>query len=220
MVAKFKFLICCLLSLGLTPMQAQQVNQQITDALTGHWEGAFIKNNSYQKLEMKIYPEGDKLASLQVMEEWHPEFGEFVIEVKVDSTGVISFGTGLGMANVRLDQRSLEISGSIENSEPAIYLHLKKLAKPPVANYNVEEIWVTHKKDSLYGHLHTPKFGDKATAIILVGGRGCYAGLTKYNLSAKILRRYGVSVLAFHKRGTGKSTGDCSTATIEDLAAD
>ncbi|MEM6377246.1 MAG: alpha/beta fold hydrolase, partial [Bacteroidota bacterium] len=36
----------------------------------------------------------------------------------------------------------------------------------------------------------------------------------------KFLRKYGITVLAYQKRGTGQSTGDCSMATIEDLAED
>jgi pimeloyl-ACP methyl ester carboxylesterase len=67
--------------------------------------------------------------------------------------------------------------------------------------------------------LHQPKAQSK-TAIILVGGRSCYAGSTKYDLYAKLLRDYGVSVLVYNKRGTGKSTGDCAVATISDLADD
>ncbi|MEM6299971.1 MAG: alpha/beta hydrolase [Bacteroidota bacterium] len=84
----------------------------------------------------------------------------------------------------------------------------------------MEAVSIKSGEVTLSGHLHIPNEGGNKTALILVGGRGCYAGATQYDLYAKVLRRYGVSVLAYQKRGTGNSTGDCGTATISDLADD
>ena len=197
-----------------------QNTDQFQSKIEGYWEGGFIKNNSLQKLQIKFYKDEDGLKSLQVLEEWHPQFGEFVIPVEIDSMKLISFNTGNGKALMHLDENALEMVGHIENRLPAVYVHLKKIPTPPEPNYTVEEVTIKNGDISLYGHLHQPKLKTSNNALILIGGRSCYAGNTKYDLYAKLLRQYGLSVLVFNKRGTGKSTGDCSIATISDLASD
>ena len=197
-----------------------QPQNQIISHLLGNWEGAFIKNNSYQKIEIEFSEKAGKVYALQIMDEWHPTFGEFEVPVEIDSTGKISFSTGYGKTELVLDQNNLEMIGQVKGTNPAIYLHFKKVPKKPAPNYKVEAITIASGPVKLAGHLHIPNQLNKRTAIILVGGRGCYADQTKYNLYAKFLRKYGITVLAYQKRGTGQSTGDCSSATIEDLAED
>lgn len=206
--------------MAFTVVWSQDVEKEIYPQIEGHWQGAFIKNNSYQKFDVQFYKDENKINSLQIIEEWHPQFGEFVLPVAIDSVKTISFNTGYGKANLQLDERALEMVGTIEGSLPATYVHLKKIPDPPLADYKVEEVRIPNGSIELYGHLHEPINGPFETAMILVGGRGCYAGSTKYDLYAKLLRAYGVSVIAFNKRGTGSSTGDCSKATIGDLASD
>ncbi|NNF36142.1 MAG: hypothetical protein HKN68_18700, partial [Saprospiraceae bacterium] len=187
--------------------------------LSGYWKGAFIKGNSIQSIDMTFFEEDNNLMSLQEIEDWYPVFGEFEIPVKIDSTENIVFNTGLGKVKVKLDSNYYELSGQIENTNPTIYVHLKKSIPPPSPAYTVEEINIPSGDITLAGHLHKPLSMSK-NAIILVTGRGCYPVSTKYNLYAKILRKYGITVLAYRKRGTGASTGDCISATIEDLAQD
>ncbi|MBT8238351.1 MAG: prolyl oligopeptidase family serine peptidase [Maribacter sp.] len=209
------FFIC----LHTLSIYGQKNQNDIFNKIEGHWQGAFIKNNSFQKLDVQFYKQQEQISSLQIIEEWHPQFGEFVLPVKIDSLGQITFNTGHGKAIMQLDNNSLEMVGKLEGSLPTIYVHLKKIPNPPTPQFNVQEINIKNDSISLFGHLHEPNSQSK-TAIIIVGGRSCFAGSTKYDLYAKLLRNYGVSVLVFNKRGTGKSTGDCSKATITDLASD
>jgi pimeloyl-ACP methyl ester carboxylesterase len=195
--------------------QSQRTNAH----LLGFWKGAFIKENSIQTIDITFFNQDDQLMSLQEMEDWYPVYGEFEIPVSIDSTQTIIFNTGLGKAKVRMDSNYNEISGQIENTNPTVYLHLKKSATPPTPAFTVEEVNIPSGNINLTGHLHKPIIYSK-TAIILVTGRGCYPVSTKYNLYAKILRKYGVTILAYRKRGTGASTGDCNSATIEELAQD
>lgn len=197
-----------------------QNNTEISDNLIGYWEGAFIKNNSYQKIEIDFSKSNGKILGLQIMDEWHPTFGEFQVPVEIDSTGLISFGTGYGKAELRLDTQNLEIIGQLAGFNPSIYVHLKKTAKKPKPNYTIEEVSINSGEIKLNGHLHLPNSNPTKTAIIIVGGRGCDADETKYNLYTKFLRKYGIAVLPYQKRGTGNSTGNCSLATIQDLAED
>ncbi|RNC86382.1 MAG: alpha/beta hydrolase [Winogradskyella sp.] len=200
-------------------LQAQDDSSKIFESLNGCWQGAFIKNNSYQKFDIQFLKKDDEMLSLQIIEEWHPQFGEFLLPIEIDSLGNIKFNTGHGKAIMRLDQKSLELTGALENTIPLIYVHLKKVPNPPAKTYTTEAVTIKNGEIELFGHLHKP-MAESKTAMILVGGRGCYAGSTKYDLYAKLLRSYGISVLVFNKRGTGKSNGDCNTATITDLASD
>lgn len=207
--------------LSLLPLALFAQKQEDTfNILKGNWEGAFIKNNAHQPINIQFYKKGESYYSLQIIEEWHPQFGEFEIPVSIDSTGKISTNTGHGKAILELDKNYLEMTGYLEGTNPTIYLHLKKVPPLPKPSYSVEEVAFSSGEVMLSGHMHLPKHSNSNSAIILVGGRGCYAGSTKYDLYAKILRQYGMTVLVFNKRGTGKSTGNCEDATIEDLASD
>ena len=198
-------------------VNGQQASEGI---LKGYWEGAFITNTSQQPVQIQFYEEEGNWKCLQIMEEWHPQFGEFVQAVERKANNTILFNTGYGAVSLVLDTKNLEMIGSINESEPAMRLHLKKVPPPPPPDYEVTEARILSQGIELYGHLHQPKWRQVRTAIILAGGRGCYAGNTKYDLYGKIFRSYGVAVLALHKRGNGKSGGNCHTATIKDLAVD
>ncbi len=208
------------LLLLLSTMAFSQEKNPFSKQLYGYWEGAIIKSNSYQQIAVTFSQRDGKTYSLQYMEEWYPAFGEFETPVTTDSLGRIIFSTGYGKAGLSLDENNLEMTGEMLGFNPSIYLHLKKTTPPPAQNYTVEKVAIQSGKVQLNGHFHIPRYLSKKTAIILVGGRGCWADDTEYNLYGKLLRRYGVSVLAYQKRGTGNSTGDCNTATIQDLAND
>ena len=209
-----------ILFLLLSQTTFAQNDSIIADKLIGYWEGAFIKQNAYQKIEVDFSTRDGKMYAFQVMEEWHPGYGEFEVPVQIDSTGQINFGTGYGKVALHLDKNNLEIIGQLVNRSHSVYVHLKKAAKRPSPNYSVEKVAIASENIELSGHLHLPFHNPTKTAIILVGGRGCGADETKFNLYAKFLREYGIAVLAYQKRGTGKSTGNCDVATIEDLAKD
>ena len=215
---KFLFVVIYLITVSGVSLMAQPSVDLAQ--FEGYWEGAFIKGNSYQKIEIHFYQREGKLLSLQIMEEWHPSFGEFEVPVEIDSTGKISLNTGYGKVFLDFDKNNLEILGQIQNSNPAIYLHLKKSPPPPEDLYEVDEIQFQNGNVTLFGHLHQAKLNFENTAVIIVGGRGCYAGSTKHDLYAKFFRKYGISTLVYNKRGTGQSGGDCSQATIADLAMD
>ena len=201
-------------------LSAQLPKKDRSNPLEGYWEGAFIKENSYQKFDISFSFLEDQIMSLQILDEWHPQFGEFEIPVEIDSSGSLVFNTGYGKAVARFDTASLEIHGHILDSDPPVYVHFKKVANPPSTLFEAEEQMIQSGDISIYGHLHKPKTIPSKTAIIIVGGRGCFAGNTKYDLYAKLFKPYLISTFSYHKRGTGKSTGDCSLATIDDLASD
>lgn len=210
-------LIICHFSSTLT---SQSIEDQINQYITGYWDGAFISENAQERIDIQFYQQDSQLLTLQIIEDWHPQFGEFVLEYQIDSMGRVITNTGLGKATMQIDTNYLEMVGTVENKDRPISLHLKKVPAPPPPTYQVDEFQMKNGDVTLFGHFHRPKVNDSKTAMIIVGGRSCYAGTTKYDLYAKVLREYGISVLVFNKRGTGNSTGDCNTATIQDLASD
>ncbi|NNE65995.1 MAG: alpha/beta fold hydrolase [Pyrinomonadaceae bacterium] len=216
-----KIVIMILMGLfGATSGLAQSSAEDIADGLVGHWKGSLIKGNSSQAFETEFYKKEDKLFSLQTMSEWHPAFGEFERPVKIGENGEIAGIFGLGKAKLRVDLNNLELIGFVESRNPGIYIHLKKVPGPPRGLFAIEPVTVVNTPVTLSGHFHVPAYSTKKTALVYVGGRGCYAGRTESNLYAKFLRNYGVAVLALQKRGMGNSTGNCETATIDDLAKD
>lgn len=197
-----------------------QKSGPIETKLLGNWEGAFIKANTFQKIEVEFSLKEGKLIAFQQMEEWYPNYGEFEVEVQIDSTGTLQMATGYGKAIIKIDSNNLEILGEVQGKSPVLYLHLKKKARVPESDYLTEELKIASGNFKLAGHLHLPKYQTSKTAIILVGGRGCYADDTEHNLYAKFLRQYGIAVLAYQKRGMGNSSGSCEDASIEDFAQD
>ena len=217
----FRFLpvfLCCLLP-ALSSAQ-DQAQLDLTNTLLGYWEGAFIKGNSYQKLEMEVFLVDNKPMVRQIMEEWFPNYGDLELPVTVDSSGIIRMPSGYGPVTLQLDPDALELIGQVADSAPAVYVHLKKKPVPPATPYSIEAVTIPNGKVQLAGHLHLPEFPQTETAIIIVGGRGCYAAATEYDLYARFFRSYGVTTLVYQKRGNGASTGDCAKATIDDLASD
>jgi len=193
--------------------------KEFTDIMKGYWEGAFIRTNSFQKFDMEVSVKSGELVTYQIMEEWFPTYGEFDVNMLVDSTYTMYLNTGYGQAALKLDPYNLEITGYVQDQNPTVYVHLKKAPKPPAEQVEVKPVTINSEGAQLRGHLHR-SINSSKTAIILVNGRGCYESSTEYNLYAKFLRQYGITVLAYQKRGDGTSTGDCDKATIDDLAND
>jgi pimeloyl-ACP methyl ester carboxylesterase len=71
----------------------------------------------------------------------------------------------------------------------------------------------------LAGTLIVPAQGTRHPAVVLVHGSGP-ATREQILPFARFLVRRGVAVLAYDKRGAGASTGDWTTASFDDLAAD
>lgn len=180
------WMLCALLC--TTHLCGQENQKTTSEILQGHWEGAFIKSNSYQKIDIQFYKSGKGLMSLQRMTEWFPQFGEFEIPVEIDSLQNISFGTGYGKIKAKLDKRNLELIGYLDKSMPTVNIHLKKVPDPPANQYEAKAVSFKNGEFEFKGHLHQHKTLPSKTAMILIGGRGCYAGATQYDLYAQSLR--------------------------------
>ena len=95
--------------------------------------------------------------------------------------------------------------------------------------YHVEEVTFDNGDVTLAGTLTLPSTEGPHPAVVLVSGSGpqdrdeslgAGIGIKPFWLLADALTRAGVAVLRYDDRGVGESTGDFSSATLEDFAAD
>lgn len=198
---------------------AQNANDSVLKILEGYWEGAIIKDNSYQKLELEFKKPDTDFYLVKNNSEINPIWGRGEYDINIDSLGNVLLYTMHGEATLTLDKNNLELIGMVKNSNPSINLHLKKAPSPP-KNYTIEEVKINNEGIELTGHLHLPKNRKIKSAVIYVRGRGCVDVPSLNNLYGIFLRDYGIAVLSYYKRGLQSSGGDCETATLDELSSD
>lgn len=213
------FILVFLLSSSFTLASAQSVQDSTFEFLEGYWEGAKIKSNAYQKIEMDFYREEDEYKVRHTIPDFNPVFGSFVGDVIIDSLGNISCPIWSGDSELKLDKDNLELVGYQPDQVPPISVHLKKKPRPE-KDYRIEEVKVKNVDINIEGHLHIPNRRSIESVAIFVYGRGCMDVSSENSSYAAYLRKYGIAVLTYFKRGTQTSGGDCNTATIQDLASD
>lgn len=93
--------------------------------------------------------------------------------------------------------------------------------------YNSEEVTFSNGDITLAGTLTLPQTNGRHPAIVLMTGSGqqdrdeqVIPGYRLFEQIADALTRQGIAVLRYDDRGIGGSTGDYSTASIQDLATD
>ncbi len=94
--------------------------------------------------------------------------------------------------------------------------------------YKSEDVEIPNKKANitLAGTLTLPDTGSNFTAVVLITGSGpqdrneTLMGHKPFLVLSDYLTRHGIAVLRCDDRGTGKSTGNFSTATTKDFETD
>lgn len=90
-------------------------------------------------------------------------------------------GSVRGNSQQRVNVQFYE-NGSVQDQNPALYLHLKKVPAPPQSTTTRQIESVPLWQDSIYGYLYRSSLNNKKNALVFVGGRGCGADQTRYNL--------------------------------------
>ena len=72
--------------------------------------------------------------------------------------------------------------------------------------FTIEEVWIPHQKDTLYGKLYSPNISEPTPGVLLLQGGGS-AGLANYEYEAKFFAANGIAVLLCNKAGEGQSKG-------------
>lgn len=196
------------------------VNSIYSQNLNGRFEGAVTRDGSIQLVNFDFYNEkGVQKGTYEI-----PENGSFDVPIDVirmvNDTLNIQFYFGNFFCFVSEDKK--EITGISEKWNPKLRLHVKKtqLKKKP---YTQRNILFNNGNIQLSGMLYKPKnvIRDTEKYIILVHGSGAQDRFSPYYISlAHTLSLNGFGVLLYDKRGTGKSSGNFETASMEDLAND
>lgn len=195
-------------------------NASFGQILEGRYEGAVTRDGSVQFVNFDFYnEEGIQKGTYEI-----PESGFFDVpihEIKlVNDTLNISFYFGNFFCFINDTKK--EITGISEKWNPKLRLHVKntQLKKKP---YSQKNISFNNGNIQLSGMLYTPQNGFKGSEkyIILVHGSGEQDRYSPYYISLGYsLSQRGFGVLLYDKRGTGASSGNFETATMEDLAND
>jgi len=153
------------------------------------------------------------------------------IELEVDRIGGLYQGKILAESN--------EMDGIWKQGGGTLPLVMKKTEKaiemPPRPQepkkpypYKSEDVKIPNKKANinLAGTLTLPDTGSNFTAVVLITGSGpqdrneTLMGHKPFLVLSDYLTRHGIAVLRCDDRGTGKSTGNFSTATTKDFETD
>lgn len=155
-----------------------------------------------------------------------------------DDSVIVKVPSIMGSYEGKIFTDSMKIDGKWKQGGMSLDLAVYKVDKVEEAkrpqqpkepfSYQVEEVKFENKKDNitLAGTLTMPNEGKNFPAVILITGSGGQnrdeelLGHKPFLVIADYLTRNGFAVLRYDDRGIAKSTGDHSSATTEDFAAD
>jgi pimeloyl-ACP methyl ester carboxylesterase len=181
----------------------------------GHYEGALTHNGSVQLISFDFNADKTTYAI--------PEIGylDVMTEKISQSKDTLKLKIFYGDFYCFLDSKTGDLTGASKNTDPEMRIHLKKTAAKE-KNFSEEDIKFSNAEVSLTGVLFKPKKSEKPVPyVILVHRSGWEDRETPwYHSLAYILASKGIGVLLYDKRGTGRSTGNFSSADFNDLAED
>lgn len=201
--------LACLISSAFAAPQASDV--------TGHWQGAIIRQGAPLVVGVTISEEdGALFAKLEV-----PEWIWYDVEpdkVRLTETGIVIENFYAGDAVLAFDPVFRQLVGEVAGGNETLKVHLKPALPAPEPHITEEAVTFRSADGTrLSGVLVLPEDSGKVSAMIQLHGRGCG---TRNLGEARQVARYGMAVLTFDKRGAGESAGACGPATHEETVAD
>ncbi len=205
----------------------------------GSWEGALEVQGTKLRIGLNLTKktDGTWLGTLD-----SPDQMAFDIPIdSVDTEGISLYAEQRQMKAAYIgayNSTTKEIEGEWKQAGRAMPLNLRRSTKaaPPRRPqepkapfpYKSENVFFTNEKAGarLAGTLTYPSEGEKFSAVVLISGSGAQdrdeniLGHKPFLVIADYLTRMGFAVLRYDDRGTGKSTGDFSTATTYDFVDD
>ena len=159
---------------------------------------------------------------------------------KIDvAAGAVNVTVDLGLAEANGTTYVVLLQTSPDDYEDlhtSVFLLTLKAFRPLITEestepvqYNVEEVTFESEDVTLAGTLTLPPTAGPHPVVVLVSGSGpqdrdeSFGGgiaIKPFRLLADALTREGVAVLRYDDRGVGESTGDFSTAILDNFATD
>ena len=226
----FNFSIRCLtLLMGVTlsiqaPAQSsdEPAATELTEWVTGYWEGAYVRANSVLRVNMRFrHNEDDELVVYREFPSWlfYGMLGPYPVEL--DERGRIVLPRALyGEADLQPDRRYDEMIGQSGSGTPGVFLHLKRAVPPPPPATERRDVSFESDGFALDAELYLPPGDGPHPGIVLNnGGPGCSQKYQRARIAEK-LAEYGLAALAFDQRGAGASEGDCADVSFDTLSSD
>ncbi|MDH6254373.1 pimeloyl-ACP methyl ester carboxylesterase [Chryseobacterium sp. H1D6B] len=181
----------------------------------GHYEGALTRNGSVQLISFDF--NHDK-TTYDIPEIGYMDVTPEKISQNKDTLNIKIF---YGDFYCFSDPKTGDLTGVSKNTKPEMRIHLKK-TEAKEKNFTEEEIKFSNAAISLSGVLYKPKKSDKPVPYVILVHRSGWENRDTpwYHSLAYILASKGIGVLLYDKRGTGKSTGNFSSADFNDFAED
>jgi len=175
--------------------------------LSGHWEGAFVRDGAVQLVALDVAGPAGASATLDI-----PELGMFGEPVPLTiADDVVQLHCVYGDFVLHLHADLDELTGGNDRWGPPLRLHLKREPAPsPV----VERRPVTFRSGGveLSGTLLLPAARAAGAhlpgVVTLHGSANGQRGVWEYRTHAELLVRAGLAVLLYDRRGSGQSGGD------------
>lgn len=215
-------------------------NLTYAQVITGTWNGELDVNGTSLRIVFHVEKNGDTYKTLMDS----PDQGAKDIptdKTTFDGETLSVEAAQLGMSfSGKLSEENTQLIGEFKQGPATFPLTFKREVPekkvmlrpqdPREFPYRVEEVTFenTSAKVTLAGTLTLPKEGTPKSVVVLISGSGAQnrdeevIGINHrpFLVLSDYLTRNGIGVLRYDERGVAASTGDFSTATTADFAAD
>lgn len=194
------------------------IEKPATSSLEGYWEGEIKREGKIWRTNLDIKKDGENLKA----------FADFVDidgygrEFSVKQTGEIFRLERPQPSGIPLIFEGKIEGDSFKGNWNGLNLTAEfslKRAVRPAQNFKEEEVSFKNGDVTLSGTLFLPNSSNKVPLVIFTHGSGAETRVPNRSWAMKYARK-GIAALVYDKRGTGKSTGEWRTASMDDLAND
>jgi dipeptidyl aminopeptidase/acylaminoacyl peptidase len=186
---------------------------------TGSWNGAIEREGKTWRVGMTIEKAGDAHKALVDFPDADGYDREFTVTVMPDGKVVLQRPQPSGIPIVFSGVVTKdEFAGDWTGFGQKAVFKLTRTARPEKF-YREQEVSFSNGAVNLSGTLVTPNGKGPFPAVVITHG-GTPHERSGYKSWARHFVRQGIAALIYDKRGSGRSTGETRSASMEDLAAD
>jgi len=183
---------------------------------SGYWTGAIIKDGSVLPVGIQIDETADGYQAATEFPDWFFYQPSTFETVRKTPDGLTIEDLLDGDAVLELEPRFEQLTGTVGDDGRRIHLKRSPPQPEPLVS-STETMFASLDGTQISGTLTLPEFGNIVAGVVMVRGRGC---ATRLNGKPRFFARYGIAVLSYDKRGSGRSEGDCETFTFEQITDD
>jgi len=175
------------------------------DPPEGYWTGAYTREDAAHRAEFTFRREGDAWTGVHSVEDLCLE--DAVTDISA-TTSTLTMGTKYGAFSCIIHPERREITGSNENWNPPMKLHLKRSVA--AGRRWVELPFAFNSGDeTLAASIYKPLDGAASPRAVVVLGHGSAQGV-RHDLrrQVRLYTRLGCWVVGYDRRGEGESSGE------------